>query len=56
MWWIYIVVVVVMALAVYGFISLAGFETRWLTSKTSRRAEDMYDRFSDSPRKRNRKA
>jgi hypothetical protein len=49
MWWIDIVVVALMALGVYGFIAIAGFNTRRLTSKTDRTAEDMYDQFDDSP-------
>lgn len=48
MWWIDIVVVALMALGVYGFIVIAGFNTRRLTSKTDRTAEDMYDQFDDS--------
>lgn len=56
MWWIYIIVVALMALAIYGFMSLAGFETRWLTRKTDRRAEDLYDRFADSPGRWHRKS
>lgn len=52
MWWIYIVVVALMVFAVYGFITFVGFNTRRLTSKTDRTAENMYDEFSDPPRKR----
>lgn len=55
MWWIYIIVVIVLALGVYGFLSLVGLETRWLSSRTNRSAEDLYDRFADSPGKRRRK-
>ncbi|HMD94199.1 MAG TPA: hypothetical protein VKG80_16335 [Trebonia sp.] len=52
MWWIYIVVVALLILGVYGFCAIVGFETRWLTRKTDRRAEDLYDRYADSPRHR----
>lgn len=48
MWWIDIVVVALMALGVYGFITMVGFHTRRLTRKTDRTAEDMYDKFDDS--------
>ena len=51
MWWIYIVVPILMALGVYGFLSIVGVDTSWLTRKTDRRAEDMYDEFADPPRK-----
>jgi type II secretory pathway component PulL len=56
MWWIYVIVVVLAAVAVYGFVSLASFETRWLSHKTSRRAEDLYDRYADPPAKRRRRS
>ena len=52
MWWIYIVVPILMALGVYGFLTIVGVDTNWLTRKTDRRAEDMYDEFADPPRKR----
>jgi hypothetical protein len=54
MWWMYVVVVAILALGVYGFMTLVGFTTRRLTSKTDRRAEDMYDEFTDPPRTRHR--
>jgi hypothetical protein len=56
MWWMYVVIVAVLALGAYGFLSLARYQTRWLTSKTGRRAEDMYDNFADSPGKRHRRS
>ena len=37
---------------VYGFLSIVGVDTSWLTRKTDRRAEDMYDEFADPPGKR----
>jgi hypothetical protein len=52
MWWIYIVVVALMIFGVYGFCLIVGFETRWLTRKTDRRAEDLYDKYADTPRHR----
>jgi hypothetical protein len=51
-WWMYIVVVALLAAGVYGFAVLVGFHTRRLTSKTDLRAEDLYDRFADPLRKR----
>jgi hypothetical protein len=55
-WWMYIVVIVMIACGVYGFARLVTFQTRAMTRKTSRRAEDLYDSYADSPRKRRRKA
>jgi hypothetical protein len=55
MWWIYIVIVAVLAFGVYALLTLVGFETRLLTRKTDRRAENMYDEFADSPGRRHRR-
>ena len=52
MWWIYIVAPILMALGVYGFLAIVGVQKRFLTSKTDRRAEDMYDEFADPPEAR----
>ena len=49
MWWIYIVMPILFAVAIYGFISWTGVQKRFLTRKTDRSAEDMYDEFADSP-------
>jgi hypothetical protein len=46
MWWIYIVMPILFALAIYGFISWTGVQKRFLTGKTDRTAEDMYDQFA----------
>ena len=54
-WWMYIVVIALLAFGTYGFVSLVRFRTRWLTSETNRTAEDMYDLYADSPRKRHRR-
>lgn len=55
MWWMYIVIAVVLAFGIYGFLTLVRVETRWLTRKTSRRADDLYDRYADSPVRRHRR-
>ncbi|HEX6520219.1 MAG TPA: hypothetical protein VF070_09435 [Streptosporangiaceae bacterium] len=54
--WMYIVVVGVLAFGVYSFVSLVGWRTRWLTSKTARRADDMYDQYAAPERKRRRRS
>jgi hypothetical protein len=56
MWWQYVIAAVVVIVAVCGFVSLTRFETGWLTRKTDRTAEDMYDSYADSPRKQHRHA
>jgi hypothetical protein len=55
-WWTYIVAVVVIGCGIYGFARLVLFQTRAMTRKTERRAEDMYDSYADSPRRRRRRA
>jgi hypothetical protein len=50
MWWIYIVMPTLFALAIYGFISWTGVEKRFLARKTDRTAEDMYDEFARGDR------
>jgi len=50
MWWIYIVMPILFALTIYGFISWTGVQKRFLTRKTDRTAEDMYDEFSREDR------
>ena len=56
MWWINIVIPILMALGVYGFLRIVGVQTSWLTRKTHRRAEDMYDEFAGPPGKRHRRS
>jgi hypothetical protein len=54
-WWEYIVIAAVLALGVYGFMALVGFQTRILTRRTDRTAESMYRDFADARRKRRRR-
>jgi hypothetical protein len=44
-----IAILALFAVAIYGFILMTRSRTRTLTRKTDRRAEDLYDRFADSP-------
>jgi hypothetical protein len=53
-WWVDPVVVILFILAICGFVSWAGFNTRWLTGKTNRRAEDLYDDYSEPRQRRHR--
>jgi hypothetical protein len=43
-------------IGIYCFLRLIGVQTRVVTRKTNRRAEDLYDGFADSPRKQRRYA
>jgi hypothetical protein len=52
--WIYIAIAAVLIFTVYAFVELVGFRTRYLTHRTTRRAEDLYDQYADSPRKQHR--
>ena len=56
MWWLYVIVVAVLLFGIYAFLTLAGFETRVLSRRTTRTAEDMYPNYADSQRKRRRHA
>jgi hypothetical protein len=47
MWLAYVVIVVVLVFGAYAFAKLAGFQTRMLTRRTDRRAEDLYDAYAD---------
>ena len=56
MWWQYVIMAVVAIVVVYAFVTLTGFQTRRLTRKTDRTAEDIYDSYADSPGKQRRYA
>jgi hypothetical protein len=56
MWWQYVIMAVVAIAVVYAFVTLTGFQTRRLTRKTDRTAEDMYDSYADSLGKQRRYA
>jgi hypothetical protein len=50
MWWVNIVVPALLILAIFGFVLVVRLQTRRLTSRTTRTAEDLYPRYGDSPR------
>ena len=56
MWWQYVIIAAVIVLGVYGFLVLTGFETRNLSRRTTRTAEDMYPGYAGSRRKQRRYA
>jgi hypothetical protein len=44
--WIDIVMPILFALAIWGFLSWTGVNKRFLTRKTDRTAENMYDEYA----------
>jgi hypothetical protein len=48
MWWQYIIIVAGLAFLAYAVALIAGVETRFLTRKTDRRAEDLYSDYADT--------
>jgi hypothetical protein len=55
-WWGYILFALAVVLAVKGFLALVGVETRWITRKSTRTAEDLYQDYADSPREQRQHA
>jgi len=55
-WWQHIIIAAVILFGIYGFLTLTSFETRVLSRRTSRSAEDRYPRYADSLRKQRRYA
>jgi hypothetical protein len=55
-WWGYVAFSLAVVTAVWGFGSLVNLETRILTHRTDRTAEDLYDKYADSARKERRYA
>jgi hypothetical protein len=55
-WWEIIVFIIVVIVAIWGFASIVGLETRNLTRRSSRTAQDLYSSYGDSPRKQRRYA
>lgn len=53
-WWGYVLFLMAVAIAIWGFISLVRFRTRELSHKTDRTAQDLYPSFADSPREQHR--
>jgi len=53
-WWLYLIIVALFALGIYGFVLIVRTMTRQLTRKTDRRAEDMYDEFGSARKEKDR--
>jgi len=52
----YVLFLMAVAVAIWGFISLTRFRTDILNRRTYRTAEDLYPNFADSPAKQRRYA
>ena len=50
-WWETILFLIAVGLAIWGFVSMVGLRTRFLTRRTTRTAQDLYDNYADSPHK-----
>ena len=48
--WLDVVIVALFVVGIYSFAVLCGWQTRLISRRTNRRAEDMYDDYADSPR------
>jgi len=55
-WWEALLFFAAVVVAVWGFLSMVGLRTRTLSRRTDRTAEDLYDKFADSPRQQHRYA
>jgi hypothetical protein len=53
-WWGYVLFLLAVAAAIWGFLSLVKFRTKELTDKTDRTAQDLYPSYADSLRKQRR--
>jgi hypothetical protein len=53
-WWGYVLFLLAVAIAIWGFISLVKFRTRDLSRKSDRTAEDLYPNYADSLRQHHR--
>jgi hypothetical protein len=51
-----VVIVALFVVGIYSFAVLCGWQTRLLSRRTNRRAEDMYDEYAGTPREQRRYA
>jgi len=56
MWWEDVLIGAFLIIGLYCFLSLVGFNTRRVTRKTSRTAENLYPDFADSPKQQRKYA
>lgn len=55
-WWETVLFLIAVGVAIWGFISMVGVRTRFLTRRTTRTAQDLYADHADSPREQRRYA
>jgi hypothetical protein len=55
-WWEILIFFAVVILAIWGFASMVGLQTRNLSRRSTRTAQDLYSRYADSPRQQRRYA
>ena len=48
MWWQIILIILGVVFLVWAVAQVTGFETRLLTRRTTRRAEDLYGNYADT--------
>jgi type II secretory pathway component PulL len=53
-WWETVLFVMALAVAIWGFVSIVGLQTRRLTRRTDRTAEDLYRSYADSAHNQHR--
>jgi len=46
--WLDVAIVALLVVGIYSFAVLCGWQTRLLSRRTNRRAEDLYDQYADS--------
>jgi hypothetical protein len=54
--WIYVIVVAILIFGAYAFLAITGVQVRWLSRRSTKTAESMYDNYGDSDRKQQRYA
>jgi len=54
--WLDVAIVALFIVGIYCFAVLTGWQTRLISRRTKRRAEDMYDQYADSLSKQRRYA
>jgi HAMP domain-containing protein len=52
--WLDVVIVALFVVGIYCFAVLTGWQTRLISRRTNRRAEDMYGQYAGSPHKQRR--
>jgi hypothetical protein len=54
--WLDVAIAALFIVGIYCFAVLTGWQTRLISRRTKRRAEDMYDQYAGSPRQQRRYA